>query len=317
MGAFPVRAFPKSKMEEQNQETKEKPKFRKRFVEFHDKNYKLLLLIPLTILIFSFIYMASFYSQNHDFIRKDISLTGGTSITINGNIDSQALKQDLSGKLDEIHTREIYDLITREKLAVVVETTSEAEQATQILEEYLGYELTDENSSIEFTGATLSQSFYKQLLIAILIAFLFMAVVVFAIFKTAVPSAAVIISAFADILMTLVVVNLLGINVSSAGIIAFLMLIGYSVDTDILLTTRILKRDEGALNQRILGAFKTGITMTLTSLLAILFALVVVSSFSVTLTQIFTILSIGLGFDIFNTWITNASLLKWYMEKKK
>ncbi len=288
-----------------------------RLANFHDKNYKLLLLIPLAILLFSFIYMSSFYSQNNDFIRRDITLKGGTSVTISGDLNTVELEQALSNQLGELGTREIYDLITREKLAIVIETTSDGEQAKQILEEYLGYELTEENSSFEFTGSTLSQSFYRQLLIAILIAFLFMAIVVFIIFRTPIPSAAVIISAFADILMTLVVVNLLGIKVSSAGIIAFLMLIGYSVDTDILLTTRILKRDEGSLNKRIFGAFKTGTTMTLTSLLAVVFALVVVSSFSSVLAQIFTILSIGLCFDLLNTWITNASILKWYMEKKK
>jgi len=57
--------------------------------------------------------------------------------------------------------------------------------------------------------------------------------------------------------------------------------------------------------------------MTLTSLLAVIFALIVVSSFSLILTQIFTILAIGLGFDILNTWITNASILKWYVERKR
>jgi len=153
-------------------------------------------------------------------------------------------------------------------------------------------------------------------LIAILIAFVFMGIVVFIIFRTFVPSTAVILSAFADILMTLALVNMLGMRMSTAGIVAFLMLIGYSVDTDILLTTRILKRDEGSLNSRIFGAFKTGITMTLTSLFAVVFALFVVRSFSIVLTQIFSILAIGLGFDILNTWITNASILKWYKEKK-
>jgi preprotein translocase subunit SecF len=32
------------------------------------------------------------------------------------------------------------------------------------------------------------------------------------------------------------------------------------------------------------------------------------------LRQIFLILLIGLSFDLINTWITNASLLKWYQE---
>ncbi len=284
---------------------------------WHDKNYKLLLVIPLALLLFSIVYMGIFYSNNQDFIYKDISLTGGTSVTIFGKINQLDLEQDLSGKLEEVNTREIYDLITREQKAVILETKTEGEQTKQILEDYLGYELNSENSSFEFTGSSLSESFYKQLLIAILFAFFFMAIVVFIIFKTFVPSTAVILSALADILMTLTLVNLLGMKMSSAGIIALLMLIGYSVDTDILLTTRMLKRQEGSLNERILGAFKTGITMTLTSLSAIVIALLVVKSFSPVLTQIFTILSIGLSFDILNTWITNTSILKWYMERKK
>lgn len=302
-------------MEQEQQ--KEKTKLTEKFEKFHDKNYKLLLLIPLTILVFSLVYLGVFYSQNQDFIHKDISLTGGTSVTINEKIDAEGLKQSLSDKLESINTREIYDLITREQIATIIETKSNETQTKQVLEEYLSYELTEENSSFEFTGSTLGESFYKQLLIAILFAFVFMAIVVFIIFRTFVPSIAVIISAFADILMTLIVVNLFGMQMSSAGIIAFLMLIGYSVDTDILLTTRILKREKGSLNERIFQAFKTGTTMTLTSLLAIVFALVIVSSFSNVLSQIFTILAIGLGFDLLNTWITNVSILKWYVKKRK
>ena len=295
--------------------TEENPK--KRFEKFYDKYYKLLLLIPLLILIFSFVYLAVFYSNNNDFVYKDFSLSGGTLITITGKINADDLKRDISEKLDELNTREIFDLITREQKALIIETKTDSEEAKEILEEYLGYELNLENSSFEFIGPALGENFYKQLLIAVLIAFFFMAIVVFIIFRSFIPSAAVILSAFADILMTLTLVDILGIKMSSAGLVAFLMLIGYSVDTDILLTTRILKRYEGSLNKRIFGAFKTGITMTLTSLFAVIFALIVASSFSVILTQIFTVLAIGLGFDILNTWITNASILKWYVENKE
>ena len=284
---------------------------------WYNKYYKLLLLIPAIILIFSFVYMVVFYQTNGDFIYKDISLTGGTTITIYEKINLDKLEIGISGKLNDLSTREIYDLITGEQKAVILETKTNATQTKEVLENYLGYELTDENSSLEFTSSIFSENFYKQLLIAILIAFIFMAIVVFIIFRTVVPSVAVIISAFADILMTLVLVDILGLKMSLGGIIAFLMLIGYSVDTDILLTTRILKRSEGSVNERIFGAFKTGITMTLTSLLAFVVALIIVKSFSVVLAQIFTILVIGLGFDILNTWITNVSIIKWYAEKKK
>jgi len=284
---------------------------------WYDRNYKLLLILPLVLIIFSLIYMFVFYSQTGEIFHKGISLTGGTVITISGDLDSETLEQDLSGKLEELNTRKIYDLITGEQTALVVETTTDGTESRRILEDYLGYELNSENSSFEFTGSSLSESFFRQLSIAILLAFFFMIIVVFILFRTFVPSMAVILSAFADILMTLVLVNILGIKMSSAGIVALLMLIGYSVDTDILLTTRILKRREGTLNERLFGSFKTGITMTLTSLFAVGFALLIVKSFSNTLTQIFTILLIGLGFDILNTWITNASIIKWYATKKK
>jgi len=275
-------------------------------------------LIPLILILFSLTYVTINYQKTGDFFKKDISLTGGTSITVYDKISSSQAEIDLGNKLQNLNVREIYDFGTNEQRALIVETTSDWETSKSILEEYLGYELVEgENSDIAFTGSILSESFYSQLLVAILIAFLFMAIVVFIIFRNLAPSGAVIISAFADILMTLVVVDLFGIKMSTAGIVAFLMLIGYSVDTDILLTTRVLKRHEDNLNTRIFGAFKTGITMTLTSFFAILFALLIVQSFSIILTQIFLILVIGLFFDMLNTWITNVSILKWYVEHKE
>jgi len=286
-------------------------------INWHDKYYKLLLLIPISFLIFSVIYMSVFYSTKGDFFQKDISLTGGTTVTINEKIDINDLEQYLSSKAEEVSIRGVYDLVTQEQKAVIIETKSNPDEIKKILEDYLKIELINgENLSFEFTGASLSESFYKQLLTAFVFAFILMSIVVFIIYRKIVPSFTVIFCVFADILMTLTAVNIFGIKMSSAGIMSFLMLIGYSVDTDILLTTKILKRDEGTLNKRIYDAFRTGITMTLTSVFAVGSALIIVRSFSMVLNQVFTILLIGLFFDIINTWITNASILKWVYVKK-
>ncbi len=304
-------------MEEQTEnKPKSKENFKKRFAEFHDKNYKKLLIIPIILILLSLIYMGTFYSQNGDFFHKDVSLTGGTSVTINNKVNLADLREAVSGKLEDVNIREISDLITKEEIAVIVETKSGESLTRQVLEDFLGYKLTKENSSFEFTGSTLSGNFYKQLLFALLIAFVLMSIVIFIQFRTFVPSAAVILSAFADILMTLVLINLLGLKISGAGIVALLMLIGYSVDTDILLTNRVLKRHGKSLNRKIFDSFKTGITMTLTSFFAVVLGLVIVGSFSSILYQIFLIMAIGLSFDIFNTWLTNVCIIKWYAIKK-
>jgi len=289
-----------------------------KFAKAYDKNYKKLLFIPAILLIVSLAYIGYFYSVNGEFIKRDVSLTGGTTITIESKqeINLDNLKEHISQKIDNFAIRELSNFRTGKQEAIIVESPIDAEELRPILEDFLGYELDSENSSVEFTGSKFGESFYKQLVFAIIISFILMALVVFIIFRTIVPSGAVVLSAFADIVMTLAFVNFLGIRISSAGIMAFLMLIGYSVDTDIMLTTRLLKRQE-MINHKLANAFKTGLTMTLTSIIAITIALIITSSASEVLRQIFTVLLIGLSFDILNTWITNASILKWYLEKKR
>lgn len=296
----------------------EKKSTKQKLFRWYNKNYKLLLIIPAIILILSLAQLSYSFYTTGDFIKKDITLTGGTSITIitqDQPINTKALSNFLSQKTTSFGVKELSDFRSGKQKAVIIESISEPQELRPLLEEFLGYELTSENSSIESTGSSLGESFYKQLQLAILISFIFMAIVVFFLFRTTVPSLAVVISAFADIVMTLAFVNILGIKLSSAGITAILMLIGYSVDADIMLTTRLLKR-HGETNKNLGGAFKTGITMTLTSIIALSVALFITQTFSEVLQQIFTILLIGLSFDIMNTWITNVSILKWYLEAK-
>ncbi len=285
--------------------------------KLHDKHYKLLLLIPLSLFLFSFFYLGIFYSQNQDIVHKDVSLTGGTLITIYGSINKSNLVNGVSSKLDSLNVKETKNLISGKTTSIILETKTSPGTSRKVLQNYLGYNLTNENSSFEFTGAGIGKDFYKQLIMALVFAFILMALVVFLIFRTFVPSFAVVLSAFGDMIMTLTLIDILNIRISIAGVIAFLMLIGYSVDTDILLTTRVLKRTNGSLNERIFSSFKTGTTMTLTSLFAILSALVVIGPVSGVLYQIFLVLVLGLSFDLINTWITNVSILKWYVLRRR
>lgn len=283
---------------------------------WYDKSYKLLLIAPAVLFTLSIIYLIHFYGINGDIIYKDVSITGGTTITVYNEANIKDVENALKSEFSDIVVNGISDLRTGKQLGFFVETSAGADQVKAALEKYLGYTLTPNNSSIEFTGSALSSSFYQQLRFAVIISFVLMAIVVFIIFRTPIRSLSIIIAGLADILMTIVVIDILHIRLSTAGIVALLMLIGYSVDADILLTTRVVKHKEGTLNHRIYGAFKTGITMTLTAIAAVAVALLMTHSISSVLSQMFTIILIGLGFDIFNCWVTNASLLKWYGEAR-
>ena len=191
--------------------------------------------------------------------------------------------------------------------------TEEIENFVNNVEKITG--LPKSQFSIEVTGPSLGNSFFRDTMYALLIAFFAMGVVVFFYFRSFVPSMAVMLSAASDIIITLAVVNILGIKLSTAGIVAFLLLIGYSVDTDILLTIKVLKRKEGTIIQRIYNAMKIGTLMTFTSMAAVVVGLLL--SKSEVISQIMLILLIGLIADLFTTWIQNAAILRIYLERKE
>jgi preprotein translocase subunit SecF len=123
-----------------------------------------------------------------------VSITGGTTVSIfDQDVDVTTLRNSIQSEFPDVIVRGISDIRSGSQQGVLVETTASPEELQLALENYLGYELHQENSSIEFTGQSVSQSFYQQLRIAVLVAFFFMALVVFLIFRTPIPSLAVII----------------------------------------------------------------------------------------------------------------------------
>ncbi len=281
-------------------------------------HYKKFIILPILVLLFSLIVIANKYYTTGDFIEKDISLKGGISATIHTDkqLDIKEAELFLSSKLkSDVSVRKIADFTTGKQIGITVETTNNnVEDLRNALQEKLQIQLTNENYSAEEVGSSLGESFFKELLYAVLFAFIFISIVVFITFRVPIPSLTVLLAAFTDIIATLAVVNLLGIKMSTGGIAAFLMLIGYSIDTDILLTTRVLKRKEGSLFDRMYESAKPGLMMTSTTIVAVLVGYLV--STSIVMQQIFLIILIGGIWDIFNTWITNTCILYWYCKAK-
>ncbi|HLD34103.1 MAG TPA: protein translocase subunit SecF [Candidatus Nanoarchaeia archaeon] len=287
-----------------------------KIITIYDAKYKQLLIIPMLILVLSFAQIGYQLATTGDFVNKGTSLKGGSIISISTEVDAPLIQATLNEKFREldINVRSITD--TGKQIGITIETSAQTdEQITLIigaLHELASF--SDDDITVEITGSSLGRSFFRQTFTAMIIAFLLMALVVFLYFRTLVPSFAVIFAVFADIVETIAVFNITGMELTTAGIAALLMLIGYSVDTDMLLTARVLKRREGTILERTLGAYTTGMTMLATTFAAAFMALLFTNSPVVR--EIMTILIIGLVLDAINTWIQNAAILRWYVEKK-
>lgn len=269
-------------------------------------NYKIII-IPLAIMLFSVTY---FIYLSYTGLNFDIDLKGGTQIVIEtpSPVDIKSIENILAEFRPNIRqTSGItgYSLII--ELDSSVNTTSVNEKLRNS-----GYSF--EKYSEQTVGPTLSASFFQQAQVALLFAFIFMAVVIFIIFRTPLPSFYMVVVAVADILEAFVFSQIFGIKLSLATIAALLLILGYSVDSNILLTTRVLK-GEGEPKNKINDAMKTGLTMTITTISAV--CVLYFATTSSVIQQIASVLLIGLLFDIPNTYLFNAPLLRWFVERKK
>ncbi|MFH1587790.1 MAG: protein translocase subunit SecF [Candidatus Diapherotrites archaeon] len=176
----------------------------------------------------------------------------------------------------------------------------------------------DARFQVREIGPTLGETFWETALIVSFIAFVLVILVIFAFFREIIPSFAVLAAAVFDIFCALALMSVFNIPLSLATIPTLLMLIGYSVDTDIMLTTRVLKRKEKTPIYRTKTAMKTGLTMTFTTLAALV-AMLLFSYFVqiMVVFEIAVVLIFGLLGDILSTWLMNAPVLLWYIESKE
>lgn len=288
-----------------------------KLLDIYDKRYKGLMILTIVLLVLAIGVLGYNHATTGEFVQQGVSLKGGITLTISqtSEIDTIALKKELLSQLPkaDIEIRRLTEAGMLKSIIIEASDTDEDALKNAVIESKM-IELQEGQYTIESMGSSLGASFFKQTIIAVIIAFISMGLVVLITFRSLVPSLFVILAATSDIICTLATVDLLGMKLTTAGVAAFLMLIGYSVDTDILLTTRVLKRKEGTVFERIVGSMKTGMTMSITSFIAALLAYIFTSSDVIK--QIMIIIVIGLFFDMLNTWIQNTGILRWHLERK-
>ena len=288
---------------------------KKLLLHVYEHKYKQLLVLTLFLLLFSIGVLGWKFATTGEFVEKGVSLKGGITLTTPATRD--LVVADVQEHMHTALPQADINVRGITKAGRITHVLVEAADATEdeLVAALQDYGLPLKEFNTESMSATLGRSFFRQTLIAVLFSFLFMGLVVFITFRVPVPAFFVILAAASDILTTLAVIVLLDVRLSTAGIAAFLMLIGYSVDTDIMLTTRVLKRREGEVFDRVKGALRTGVIMTGTSLTATIISYIFTQSDVIK--QIMLILSIGLFFDLFYTWIQNAGILRYYLERKE
>jgi preprotein translocase subunit SecF len=205
------------------------------------------------------------------------------------------------------------DLNTQVATAYAQVYTLYQDSISQPIDKYVTYQ----SISVQTVSPVLSADFISEALNVVLFSAILSVILVFLFFRSIVPSIAILTGALSDVTIALGAMGLFGIPLTLESFAALLMLIGFSLDTDILLTTRLLKR-KGDLRENAYGAMKTGLTMSVMAIVAFLslFVLSVVMHIP-DYYQISAVALAGLVGDMFATWGINGVVVLWYAERRR
>ncbi len=171
--------------------------------------------------------------------------------------------------------------------------------------------------SVQTVSPALSTHFISVAVNVVALAVILSLILVFLFFRNIAPSIAVLTGAVSDVVIAMGGMGLLGVPLTLASFAALLMLVGFSLDTDILLTTRLLKR-KGDPRENAFDAMKTGMTMSVMAIIAFaaLFALAVFTHIP-TYYEISAVALCGLIGDIFATWGINGVMILHHVESRR
>ena len=270
--------------------------------------WKIYAFIPVIVLVGALFVIFNNIFTNGYLIERDVELSGGKMIT--AELIGDISNEDVAALRNELPYASIH--VTRGVTnSVLIEIPFDMDE-DEAVEKISEYGVTD--TSVKTVGPALGEIFWEQAQLAIILAFVFMSLLVLFLFRTLVPCGIVLFSVITDITITVAVMSMLGMQLSLAVLAALLMIIGYSVDTNILLTSEMIKRREKSVYERYRSAIKTGLMMSFTTMAALLALYLVSGSF--VLEQIAIVLLIGLIVDMPTTWLTNGGFLRWWLAKK-
>ena len=278
-------------------------------VDYTAYSNRQLVLVPLAVLALAIVVIGGWYVVTGAPATPGLEFTGGVELRV---VDDG---EDVRGQIETAFDRQpdAIQSIPADNVYVVTFRATEGDP------EDLAGRLDDQAAAanLEATGIDqVSPNFaadtVRTAIFGLVLAFLGMSVLVFALFRTVVPSVAVVASAFSDLVIPVAAMNLLGIEMTLGIVAALLMIIGYSVDSDILLNNSVLRRT-GGFYESVSRAMRTGVTMTITSMAAMIVMAIVATLFGIDLLRdIGIILAIGLCADLMNTYLLNVALLRWY-----
>lgn len=275
-------------------------------------SYRDMILIPLVLAaIFAMAVIARGIPLSMDF-------AGGTHLSISvENTENMPDASILESRLQSIIEGEINVHQTAKGYDIETSTYLTDNQVENQIKPYLSSELDIEGkySVPKRMSGVITATHAERARNAVIGAAIAMGIIIFIALRHFTSVGSILLVVGLDALAVFGGMALLRIPLSFGSVTGLLLLIGYAVDTNILLSTKVLKRVGGTPRERAAEGMRTGLIMSGTSATALL-----VLNFIMTpplIKEFSGALVMGILADMFNTWLLNSGILLRHVEQQQ
>ncbi len=264
---------------------------------FYDNLNKMIFIPILLFIVAVIIYIYNFFSIG-TFLPQDFTLQGGLKVTLPFNT---SLKEQFYSTFHPIYNKNLKIEELDNNLVITIIGKYNLNQ----IKDFLSKKKVTYN--LEEVSPLLGKNFLKNLFFSLLLSFIFVTIVMKLIYYRWDLALSAVRALFFNIFITMAISTLF-VPLSITTLPAYLMVLGYGIDTNIALINHMLKEKKLERKKRYQLAFNTGISMDITTLIVL-----IVGSFlanNLVFKNIFFVLMIGLVVDIIDTWILNGFLVE-------
>jgi len=284
-----------------------------KILSFIENNYKKFLMISMVIfVIFVGTILFNYFKYGY-IINKSITISGGYVTLINNNY--HITNPEIQNTLNQMNITD-YVLYSTPNI-IYIESGKQINETLLInlLNQDYNISLLSTDISIQQYSSLVGNLIFNQFLFFVILAMILTAFVIFIAFRVSKITLNIISTILFDIVGLLAILSITKYPIGANGFIGMLMILGFAIDNNVVLSTNIVKEKEKPFIERVRMSFRVGMLMEIIALYTLLLLYFIVPEPSVD--EFAFVLSVAIILDLLYYLIGNIPLYKYFEAKKE
>jgi len=284
-----------------------------KILSFIENNYKKFLLLSISLFaIFIGIILFNYFKYGY-IINKSITISGGYVTLINNNYN--LTNTEIQNILNQMNITDYVLYSTPNIIYIESRDQINGTLLINLLNQYYNISIQPSDISIQQYSSLVGDLIFNQFLFFVILTMILAAFVIFITFRVSNTTLNIISTILFDVIGLLAILSITKYPIGANGFIAMLMILGFAIDNNVVLSTNMIKEKDKPFIERVKMSFRIGMLMEIIALYTLLLLYFIVPDPSVK--EFAFVLSTATILDLIYYLIGNIPLYKYFEVKKE